>query len=121
MFTFSAWCAVAAIDPTPRKALQCERLKASSVKRRSVRIGTLALTLHLFASSLIAVAQPTGKVHRIGLLRHFACPDEFGFKDLRQRLGELGYIEGRASRSGWILRIAATCRPLPRWKPRLTG
>src|SRR5260370_1656617 len=25
VFTFSAWCAVAAIDPTPRKALQCER------------------------------------------------------------------------------------------------
>src|SRR5260370_41194825 len=25
VFAFSAWCAVAAIDPTPRKALQCER------------------------------------------------------------------------------------------------
>src|SRR5712692_2244385 len=25
VFTFSAWRAVAAIDPTPRKALQCER------------------------------------------------------------------------------------------------
>ena len=174
------------------------------MKRRSVRVGTLALTLHLLASSLVAVAQPTGKVHRIGILRHFACPDEFGLKDLRQRLGELGYIEGRniviecraapgkweelpelaaelvrlnidvlvtegtpaslaakqatrlvpvimayvgdpvasglvsslgrtsscsrrllpgsrASRSGWIPRIPATCRPLPQWKPRLTG
>ena len=78
---------------------------AWAVKRRSVRIGTLALTLHLFASSLIAVAQPTGKVHRIGLLRHFACPDEFGFKDLRQRLGELGYIEGR--------NIVIECRAAP--------
>jgi hypothetical protein len=63
--------------------------------RRSVRVGTLALTLHLLASSLVAVAQPTGKMHRVGFLRHFACLDQFGLKDLRQRLGELGYIEGR--------------------------
>lgn len=47
------------------------------MKRRSVRVGTLALTLHLLASPLVAVAQPTGKVHRIGFLRHFACPDQF--------------------------------------------
>src|SRR2546430_2984633 len=66
-----------------------------ATKRRSVRVGTLALTLHLLAFSLVAVAQPTGKVHRIGFLRYFACPDQFGFKDLRQRLGELGYIESR--------------------------
>jgi hypothetical protein len=55
----------------------------------------LALALHLLASSLVAVAQPTGKVHRIGFLRHFACPDQFGLKDLRQRLG---YSEGRYGR-----------------------
>ena len=66
--------------------------------RLSVRVGTLALALHLLASSLVAVAQPTGKVHRIGFLRHFACPDQFGLKDLRQRLGELGYSEGRYGR-----------------------
>ena len=59
-------------------------------QRRSVRVGTLALVLHLIAFSLVAVAQPTGKVvHRIGFLRHFACADDFGLKDLRQRLGEL--------------------------------
>src|SRR5438128_6820949 len=92
VFTFSAWCAVAAIDPTPRKALQCERHEGVftmtiATTRRSVRVGTLALTLHLLAFSLVAVAQPTGKVHRIGFLRYFACPDQFGFKDLRQRLG----------------------------------
>jgi hypothetical protein len=71
---------------------------AWAVKRRSFRVGTLALTLHLLASSLVAVAQATGKVHRIGFLRHFACPDQFGLKDLRQKLGELGYIEGSVSR-----------------------
>ena len=71
------------------------------MKRRSFRVGTLALTLHLLASSLVAVAQPTGKVHRIGFLRHFACPDQFGLKDLRQRLGELGYfvINGRTAKA----------------------
>jgi hypothetical protein len=74
--------------------------------RRSVCVGTLVLTLHLFASSLVAVAQPTGKVQRIGFLRHFACPDQFGLKDLRQRLGELGYIEGR--------NIVIECRAPPR-------
>jgi putative ABC transport system substrate-binding protein len=77
--------------------------------RRSVRVGTLALTLHLLASSLVAVAQPTGKVNRIGFLRHFACPDQFGLKDLRQRLGQLGYIEGR--------NIAIECRAAPgKWE-----
>jgi len=78
-------------------------------QRRSVRVGTLALTLHLLAFSLVAVAQPTGKVHRIGFLRYFACPDQFGFKDLRQRLGELGYIEGR--------NIVIECRAAPgKWE-----
>jgi ABC-type uncharacterized transport system substrate-binding protein len=55
----------------------------------------LALTLLLVASSLAAVALPTEKVHRIGFLRHFAWPDQCGLKDLRQTLGELGYIQGR--------------------------
>ena len=60
-------------------------------------IGALTLTLHLLASSLVAVAQPIGKVHRIGLLRHFACPDQLGLRSLREALGELGHVEGRNS------------------------
>ena len=67
------------------------------MKRRHVRFGALALALHLFAVSLAAAAQPTGKVHRIGVLRYFACADQTGLKDLRQKLSELGYVEiGRA-------------------------
>src|SRR5229473_3224190 len=95
--------------PTPRRLYNASDMKASGL-RRSVRVGTLALALHLFASSLVAVAQPTGKVvHRIGFLRHFACRDEFGVKDLRQRLGELGYIEGR--------NIVIECRAAPgKWE-----
>ena len=61
--------------------------------RRSRRDAGLAL--HLVAVSIAAVAQPTGKVYRIDLLRYFACADQFGLKDLRQRLGELSYVEGR--------------------------
>src|SRR5262245_22516169 len=77
-------------------------MKASSA-------GTLALTVYLLASSLVVFAQPAGKVHRIGLLRHFACSDEFGMKDLRQRLGELGYVEGR--------NIVIECRAAPgKWE-----
>ena len=67
------------------------------------------LALHLFAVSFAAVAQPTGTVHRIGFLRHFACPDQFGLNDLRRRLGELGYIEGR--------NIVIECRAAPgKWE-----
>jgi len=37
------------------------------------------------------------------------CPDQFGLKDLRQRLGELGYIEGR--------NIVIECRAAPgKWE-----
>jgi ABC-type uncharacterized transport system substrate-binding protein len=77
--------------------------------RRSARVATLILTLHLLVSSVVAVAQPTGKVHRIGFLRHFACPDQFGLKDLRQKLGELGYVEGR--------NVVIDCRAAPgKWE-----
>ncbi len=74
-----------------------------------MRVGALVLALHLVVASSSAVAQPTGKVHRIGLLRHFECPDPFGLKDLRERLGELGYIEGR--------NIVIECRAAPgKWE-----
>jgi putative ABC transport system substrate-binding protein len=77
--------------------------------RRSARVATLILTLHLLVSSVVVVAQPTGKVHRIGFLRHFACPDQFGLKDLRQKLGELGYVEGR--------NVVIDCRAAPgKWE-----
>ena len=82
---------------------------AWAAKWRSVLVGTLALTLPIFAFPLVALAQPTGKVYRIGFLRHFACPDRFGLTNLRQRLGELGYTEGR--------NIVIECRAAPgRWE-----
>lgn len=74
-------------------------------KPRRVHVATFALIFPLLAASLVAVAQPTVPVHKIGFLRHFACPDQFGLKDLRQRLGELGYIEGR--------NIVIECRAAP--------
>jgi putative tryptophan/tyrosine transport system substrate-binding protein len=75
------------------------------MKRRSLLLGTLALILHRLAVPLIAVAQPTTKVYRIGFLRYFACSDQVGLKDIRQRLGELGYVEGR--------NIVVECRAAP--------
>jgi putative tryptophan/tyrosine transport system substrate-binding protein len=75
------------------------------MKRRSLLLGTFAFTLHLLAAPLVALAQPTAKVYRIGFLRHFACSDQIGLKDLRQRLGELGYVEGR--------NIVVECRAAP--------
>jgi putative ABC transport system substrate-binding protein len=77
--------------------------------RRSVHVGTLILTLTLLVSSVGGVAQPAGKVHRIGLLRLFACPDPFGLKELRERLGALGYVEGR--------NVVIECRAAPgKWE-----
>ena len=74
-----------------------------------MRVGAFVLALHLLVTPFVAVAQPTGKVHRIGLLRHFACSDPFGLKDLRGRLGELGYVEGR--------NIVIECRAAPgKWE-----
>jgi len=82
---------------------------ARAAKWRCARVGALVLILHLSASSLAAVAQPSEKVHRLGFLRHFACADQFGLKDLRQRLGELGYAEGR--------NIVIECRAAPgKWE-----
>jgi putative ABC transport system substrate-binding protein len=80
------------------------------VRLGTVRIATVALALHLVAASVVMVAaQPTGKTYRIGVLRHFACPEEFGLKALRQRLDELGYIEGR--------NIVIECRAAPgKWE-----
>jgi putative ABC transport system substrate-binding protein len=79
------------------------------VKRRGLRVGTLVLALLLSASSPVAVAQQPAKVHRIGFLRHFACPDQFGLNDLRQKLAELGYVEGR--------NVVIECRAAPgKWE-----
>lgn len=79
------------------------------MNRRRTRVGTLALALLLFASALVSVAQEPVKVHRIGFLRHFACPDQFGLKDLRQKLAELGYVEGR--------NVVIECRAAPgKWE-----
>ena len=72
-------------------------------------IGALTLTLLLVASSLVAVAQPSGKAHRIGLLRHFACPERLGLKSLREALGDLGHVEGR--------NLVIECRAAPgKWE-----
>jgi putative ABC transport system substrate-binding protein len=74
-----------------------------------VRVGAFVLALHLLVTPFAADAQPAGKVHRIGLLRLFACSDPFGLKDLRERLGELGYVEGR--------NVVIECRAAPgKWE-----
>jgi hypothetical protein len=60
------------------------------MKSRRVAPLLIPVALALLLMPLAGEAHPTGKVHRIGFLRHFACPDRFGLKDLRQRLGEPG-------------------------------
>ena len=55
-----------------------------------------ALTLGLLAASLTSEAQPAGKVYQIGLLSYRGCGvslDPNGA--FRQRLRELGYVEGQ--------------------------
>ncbi len=55
----------------------------------------LVLLLALSATPFVAEAQQTGKVHRIGLLRVGPPPPGF-IEPFRQRLSELGYVEGQS-------------------------
>jgi putative ABC transport system substrate-binding protein len=52
----------------------------------------ILLVLFLLAAALVAEAQPSGKVYRIGVL---ASGDTAGVQTFRQALRDLGYIEGR--------------------------
>ncbi len=63
------------------------------------------LTLGLILVPLTAEAQQAAKTYRIGFLRYYACPEQLGLKDLRDGLGELGYVDGR--------NIVIECRAAP--------
>ncbi len=56
----------------------------------------VTLPLGILAAPLVAVAQQTGKVYRIGFLRR-AAPNPAGFEAFRQGLRDLGYVEGQNS------------------------
>lgn len=58
-------------------------------------IGPLAVALALLAATSGAEAQAPGKVWRIGVLTGSVPRASAPFRALEQRLGELGYIEGR--------------------------
>ena len=58
-----------------------------------MRLGALALALVVCALPLVAEAQPAGKVARIGVLALSASPNIEAF---RQRLHELGHVEGQS-------------------------
>jgi putative ABC transport system substrate-binding protein len=67
------------------------------VRLQTVRLVVL-LTCGLFATALTATAQPAGKVHRIGRLLGVGSPHsgpDPSFDAFRQRLRELGYVEGQ--------------------------
>jgi len=59
--------------------------------RRSFLLTSLA---GVFAAPLTAMAQPAGKVYRIGFLRNGPPPTTF-IEGFRQGLRELGYVEGQ--------------------------
>jgi putative tryptophan/tyrosine transport system substrate-binding protein len=61
------------------------------VSRRAFLFGSALMVL---AAPLTAMAQPAGKVARIGVLRPGSSPDRF-VEAFRQGLRELGYTEGR--------------------------
>src|SRR5262245_58071289 len=65
-------------------------------------IFALSLTL----ASLVAEAQQTGKVYRIGYLSYFGCSDDpFLRGPFREGLGDVGYVEGR--------NVVIECRSAP--------
>jgi hypothetical protein len=49
----------------------------------------------LFGTSLVAEAQPAGKVYRIGFLALIPGENTTLMKALQERLHELGYVEGK--------------------------
>jgi putative ABC transport system substrate-binding protein len=61
--------------------------------RAAVARLTLLLVVMAFAPTPVA-AQSTPRVARVGVLSPFIGPDSSFFEVLRQRLGELGYVEG---------------------------
>jgi ABC transporter substrate binding protein len=67
------------------------------VRRRKFRFATAAL----LAAPLAAEAQPAGKVLRIGVLLTVNAPAEDPPQAFRQRLRELGYVEGRNLSFKW--------------------
>ena len=67
------------------------------------------LTLGLILVPLTAEAQQAAKTYRIGFLRYYACPEQLGLKDLRDGLGELGYVDGQ--------NLVIECRAAPgKWE-----
>src|SRR5262249_15563396 len=67
-------------------------LEDRTMQRRTIR---LFITLALAAAPLAAVAQPAGKVHKIGFLNQSsATAMARQFEAFTQGLRELGYIEG---------------------------
>lgn len=56
---------------------------------------TVVLTLTLYAAPLAAQAQQVPKVARVGVLAGGGSGFHAGFEPFRQRLRELGYVEGQ--------------------------
>jgi ABC-type uncharacterized transport system substrate-binding protein len=65
------------------------------------RIGlAVVLAVSLLVASLAAEAQQTTKLHRIGILFPYAAGDPLN-EEMRQALGEVGYVEGRTVTLEW--------------------
>ena len=62
-------------------------------------IGLFVVTFALLAATLAAEAQGPGKVWHIGVLTGGVPRSAAPVKVLEQRLGELGYVEGRPKRT----------------------
>lgn len=72
------------------------------------------LAIFFLATVSLAEAQPAKKVARIGYLANTAATSAFSQMPFRERLRELGYIEGRISRSSTgILKVRSNdCQSL---------
>jgi len=87
-----------------------------SSKRVTPRLLCVAISVFLFAAIHLADAQQPKKVARIGYLGGAnASISAFNLKPFRERLRELGYIEGRISRlnTGIMRENLSGCRNLP--------
>src|SRR5713101_2405666 len=75
------------------------------------RIGlAVILALSLIRAPLAAEEQPAGKPSRIGVLMNLYLPDAHPPQALRQRLGDLGYVEGQNLIIDWRYQLGGSNR-----------
>jgi putative tryptophan/tyrosine transport system substrate-binding protein len=77
-----------------RPSTSCSDNRKSAIQNRKL-VGSVALVLTLAMCGAVATAQQPAKIPRIGYLENTTALSAIDLKTFRERLRELGYIEGQ--------------------------